>query len=70
VGWLNIMIMRAFVRLRTIAGLSSELPRKLYELEARVSKHDVAIASIVRAIRELATPPEPKVKRRIGFISG
>jgi len=70
VGWLNIMIMRAFVRLRTIAGLSSELPRKLDELEARVSKHDVAIASIVRAIRELATPPEPKVKRRIGFISG
>ena len=32
-------------------------------------KHDDAITSIVRAIRELATPSESKPKRRIGFVS-
>jgi len=65
----NIAIMRAFVRLRTYAASGSELERKLDELEKRVAGHDSAIASIVRAIRELATPPEAKVKRRIGFVS-
>jgi hypothetical protein len=65
----NIAIMRAFVQLRTIAGLSGELAKKLDQLEKRVSKHDTAITSIVAAIRELAIPPEPKVKRRIGFVS-
>jgi hypothetical protein len=65
----NIAIMRAFVRLKTIAGLNSEVAKKLDELEARVAGHDATIASIVRAIRELASPPEPKTKRRIGFVT-
>ena len=34
-----------------------------------LGKHDDAITSIVRAIRELATPSESKPKRRIGFVS-
>jgi len=66
----NIAIMRAFVRLKTMAGLNSEVRNKLDELEARVAGHDETIAGIVRAIRELASPPEPKAKRRIGFITG
>jgi hypothetical protein len=65
----NIAIMRAFVRLREIAGANAELARKLDQLERRVAGHDEAIASIVRAIRELAAPPEPKPRRRIGFIA-
>ena len=36
----------------------------------RVSHHDEAITNIVAAIRELAIPPEPKPRRRIGFIPG
>jgi DNA-binding PadR family transcriptional regulator len=66
----NIAIMRAFVRLRDIAATSTDLAHKLDELETRVSKHDDAIIGIERAIRELATPPTLKPKRRIGFISG
>jgi len=46
------------------------LAKLLDELERRVSHHDEAITSIVRAIRGLATLPKPKPKRRIGFISG
>jgi ORF6N domain len=63
----NIAIMRAFVRLREIARGSAELAKKLDELERRVSGHDEAIADIVRAIRELAAPPEDQARRRIGF---
>jgi len=64
----NIAIMRAFVRLREIANTSAELAKKLDDLEGRVGGHDEAIASIVRAIRELATPVDPKPKRPIGFL--
>jgi ATP-dependent Clp protease ATP-binding subunit ClpA len=65
----NIAIMRAFVRLREMVSQNAELAKKLDELERRVSGHDEAITGIVRAIRELAAPPEPKPKRRIGFVS-
>lgn len=64
----NIAIMRAFVRLREFARVDKELAKKLDELESRVSGHDRDIANIVRAIRELAAPPEGKPKRPIGFI--
>jgi ORF6N domain len=66
----NIAIMRAFVRLREMAGASAELAKKLDELERRVSGHDDAITGIVRAIRELAAAPvDAKPKRRIGFVT-
>jgi hypothetical protein len=66
----NIAIMRAFVRLREIVAANAELATKLDELDRRVSGHDEAITNIVRAIRELASPPDPKPRRRIGFVSG
>jgi hypothetical protein len=65
----NIAIMRAFARLREMAAANAELAKKLDELERRVSGHDEAITGIVRAIRELATPLEPRPRRRIGFVT-
>jgi hypothetical protein len=65
----NIEIMRAFVRLRLMISTNKELAAKLDELERRVSTHDKAIAGLITAIRELATPAPPKPARRIGFIS-
>ena len=65
----NIAIMRAFVRIRELAVVNTELAKKLDELERRVSAQGEDIAGIVRAIRQLATPPEGKPKRPIGFIS-
>jgi hypothetical protein len=65
----NIAIMRTFVRVRETIANNAGLTRKLDELEQRVSNHDDTIVSIVRTIRELATPPEAKPKRRIGFVS-
>ena len=66
----SVFVVRAFVRLREIVTANKELSKKLDELERRVSHHDEAITNIVKAIRELAVPPEPKPKRRIGFVSG
>ena len=65
----NIAIMRAFVRLREMAAANTQLAKKLDELERKVSGHDEAITGIVRAIRELASPVEPRPRRRIGFVS-
>jgi len=67
---INIEIMRAFVRLREMISTNKELSKKLDELERKVSTHDQAIAGLITAIRELATPAPPKPARRIGFISG
>ena len=66
----SVFVVRAFVRLRELATANRELSQKLDELERRVSHHDEAITNIVKAIRELAVPPESKPKRRIGFLSG
>ena len=63
----NIAIMRAFVRLRQLAGMNKELTIKLDELERRVGTHDVQIKGIFEAIRRLTVGPEPKDKR-IGFV--
>jgi uncharacterized coiled-coil protein SlyX len=52
-----------------MVAANKELANKLDELERRVSHHDEAITNIVKAIRELATPPEPSPRRRIGFVS-
>jgi len=65
----NIEVMRAFVRLREMLASNKELTHKLNELERRLGAHDQAIGSILNAIRELMTPPEPPRKRRIGFIN-
>lgn len=64
----NIEIMRAFVQLREMIATNKELSGKLDELERKVATHDQAIAGLISAIRELATPIPPKPKRRIGFV--
>jgi len=62
----NIAIMRAFVKLRSVLETNRELARKFSELEQRVGKHDEEIAAILEAIWQLMTPPE-KPRREIGF---
>ncbi len=63
----NIEIMRAFVRLRTLLASNADLARKLAALER---KYDTQFKVVFDAIRELMAPPEPKPRRPIGFISG
>ncbi|MDA8273004.1 MAG: ORF6N domain-containing protein [Deltaproteobacteria bacterium] len=65
----NILIMRAFVKMRQILSTHKELADKLNELENKYEKHDKNIKAIIDAIRQLMTPPE-KPARKIGFKTG
>ncbi len=62
----NIMIMRAFVRLRELAASHKELAQRLDALE---EKYDRRFKVVFRAIRDLITPPPTPSPRRIGFSS-
>lgn len=62
----NIAIMRAFVKLRTILSSHKELAQKFKELEQKVVVHDVEIQHIFDAIRKMVEP-EVKPTKRIGF---
>lgn len=59
----NIVIMRAFVKLREIIASHRDLAQRLDELE---SHYDAQFRAVFDAIRELMQPP-PKPRRRIGF---
>ena len=63
----NIVIMRAFVKLKEILSTHKELAHKLKELEGKIEKHDGEIQAIFDAIRQLMAPPPETPKRRIGF---
>jgi hypothetical protein len=60
----NIEIMRAFVRLRTLLSSNAELFRRLEQIEQR---YDSQFQIVFDAIRELMRPPETP-QRRIGFM--
>ncbi|MDQ3027545.1 MAG: ORF6N domain-containing protein [Pseudomonadota bacterium] len=66
-----VFVVRAFIGLREAMSANAELARRLDELEKGIEKrlesHDDAITEILRAIRALMTPPDPK-RRPIGFI--
>ena len=59
----NIEIMRAFVRLRSMLSANSALAKKLSNLEKR---YDSQFKVVFDAIRQLMNPPIP-ARRRIGF---
>jgi hypothetical protein len=67
---MSVYVVRAFVQLREMLTSNKELARRFEQLEARLDKrlteHDVTIAAILSAIRELMNPPAPK-RRAIGF---
>ena len=62
----NILIMRAFVRLREAVASSKELARRLNELEKRIASHDENIQTLFQAIRQLMAAPE-RPPKKIGF---
>ena len=62
--FVNIEIMRTFVRLREMLASNVELTRRLDELE---KKYDVQFRAVFDAIRQLMAPPPPRPQRRIGF---
>jgi hypothetical protein len=60
----NILIMRAFVKLREMISSNKDLSRRLDDLE---NKYDSQFKLVFDAIRQLMTPPDPPKKQKIGF---
>ena len=66
----SIMLVRAFIRLREAFIESSELKRRLLEIERRLAKGFAEHEEELREIRFLISAlqnPNPIKKRRIGF---
>jgi hypothetical protein len=61
----NIVIMRAFVRLREILATHKDLTRKR---EAMEKKYDAQFKVVFTAIRKLMEPPASR-RRQIGFVA-
>jgi hypothetical protein len=62
---MNILIMRAFVRLREALAINEALARRIDELAATQQEHAVALVGVIREIKQLKAPRRPKP--RIGF---
>ncbi len=62
----NILIMRAFVKLREIISTHKKVAEKLKELENKLNEHDDQIVQIIQVINQLITPQESP-KKKIGF---
>ncbi len=58
----NILIMRAFVKLRSFLLTHKELAFKLKELESKIEMHDTDIRDIFEAIRQLIGVPDENRK--------
>ena len=63
---MSLYVVRAFVQLREMLASNKELAQRLDELERKLATHDQAITGILKTIRDLMNPPEPK-RRGIGF---
>lgn len=63
---INILIMRAFVKLRELISTNKRVEAKLKDLEDKFSKQGKQIVQIVQAIQQLTAPPK-KSDKRIGF---
>ncbi len=62
----NIVIMRAFAKLRELLSSHTEVLRQLDRLERKYEGHDAQIKAVFRAIRSLVQAPA-KPGRKIGF---
>jgi chaperonin cofactor prefoldin len=62
----NIVIMRAFVKLREIMFTHKDLAHKIEALERKYAQHDEEIQVIFKTIKKLLAPPKSP-KLRIGF---
>jgi hypothetical protein len=63
----NILIMRAFIKLRELAATNELIRQKIDELERKYDKHDRQFKVIFEALRDLLTTPRAPKKKPIGL---
>jgi hypothetical protein len=64
---INIIIMRAFVKLREIISSHKKVAEKLKDIEKKLQDHEEQIVQIIQVINELVAPT-PAEKKKIGFV--
>jgi hypothetical protein len=64
---MNILIIRAFVRLREILATHKDLARAIEDMQRRQEEHGDQITAIIETINQLLLPEPVPAKRRIGF---
>jgi hypothetical protein len=67
---MNILIVRAFVKLREILATHTDLARAIEDMGRRLDKHDQQIEAIIEIINRLLAPEPVPPARRIGFNAG
>lgn len=63
---MNILIVRAFIRMRDMLATHKALATRIHKLEAAQQRHASVINILAEEIEEMKRLPEP-AKRRIGF---
>jgi hypothetical protein len=66
---MNIMIVRAFIKMREVLATQKDLARKIDDLELKYEQHDHELKVVFDAIRQLISTPVPS-KHKIGFAAG
>ena len=64
---MNILIMRAFVRLREVLATHKDLSRKIEQIEGLQKRQGSIILAVVDEIKKLKDAPQTP-RRRIGFV--
>lgn len=64
----SVHVVRAFVQMREALGAHKEIGKRLDELERKAGAQGRSISHILDALRQLTAPPEPPMRRRIGFL--
>lgn len=67
---MNILIMRAFVRLREILATHKDLASAIEDIRRRQEEQGEQITAIIETINQLLLPEPVPPKRRIGFHTG
>jgi len=62
----NILIIRAFVKLRQLLATHKDLARKIEDLERQQNEHGQQLTAVYSVVKQLIDSPS-KPKRRIGF---
>jgi phage regulator Rha-like protein len=67
---MNILIVRAFVKLREMLASHKELSRAIEDIGRKLDEHGEQIVAIVETINQLLAPESVEPTRRIGFHAG
>ncbi len=63
----SIQVVRAFVRMRRVFAMNSELALKIEVLENKVGAHDSDLQNIIIMLKQLIDPPIEKEEKPFGF---